>query len=191
MIAKGIEISSVVMLNASSRLCEIPVMNMWWAHTVKLRMLAIARHGMINLFAYRGRRLKVEIRSPVIAKPGSRRTYTSGCPKNQNMWSQRSGPPWVEVKKTVPKARSATSKLRADTKAGKAQSIRRLVKIQPQVNSGSFINDIPGARSRKIVTRKFTVDTMLEAMRSMRSPWVVTAWLYSSGWRNVLEATAS
>ena len=51
MIAKGIEISSVVMLNASSRLCEIPVMNMWWAHTVKLKMLAIARHGMISFFA--------------------------------------------------------------------------------------------------------------------------------------------
>src|SRR2546426_3712325 len=31
--------SSVVMLNASRRLCEMPVMNMWWAHTVKLKML--------------------------------------------------------------------------------------------------------------------------------------------------------
>src|SRR6267378_4326650 len=41
MIANGIEISSVVMLKASSRLGEIPVMNMWWAHTVKLKMLAM------------------------------------------------------------------------------------------------------------------------------------------------------
>src|SRR5207244_10645909 len=48
MIAKGMEMSSVVMLNASRRLGEIPVMNMWWAHTVKLKMLAIARQGMMK-----------------------------------------------------------------------------------------------------------------------------------------------
>src|SRR5213594_4139589 len=89
------------------------------------------------------------------------------------MWSQRSGPPCVEVKNTVPKARSATSKLRADTKAGKAQSIRRLVKIQHQVNRGSFMRDIPGARSRKIVTRKFTVATMLDAIRSIRASPII------------------
>ena len=51
MIAKGMEMSSVVMLNASRRLGEIPVMNMWWAHTVKLKMLAIARQGMMIRFA--------------------------------------------------------------------------------------------------------------------------------------------
>src|SRR5436309_6620477 len=51
MIANGIEMSSVVMLNASRRLCEMPVMNMWWAHTVKLKMLAIAKHGMMIFFA--------------------------------------------------------------------------------------------------------------------------------------------
>src|SRR5205823_3023962 len=95
--------------------------------------------------------------------PGNRRTYTSGWPKNQNMWSQRRGPPWGEVKKTVPNARSAIKRLSADTNAGNAQSIRRLVKIQPHVNRGSRIRDIPGARRRKIVTRKFTVDTMLDA----------------------------
>src|SRR6266566_3460689 len=130
-------------------------------------MLAIARQGTMSFFAYSGRRLKVESRSPVIAKPGNRRTYTSGWAKNQNMWSQSSGPPWVEVKNTVQNARSATKRLSADTKAGNAQSIRRLVKIQAHVNSGSFMRDIPGARRRKIVTRKFTVDTMLDAMRSM------------------------
>jgi hypothetical protein len=45
----------------------------------------------------------------------------------------------------------------------------RLVKIHPQVNKGTRMRDIPGARRRKMVTRKFTVDTMLEAMRSMRA----------------------
>ena len=51
MMANGIEMSSVVTLNASRRLCEMPVMNMWCAQTVKLRMLAIARHGMMIFFA--------------------------------------------------------------------------------------------------------------------------------------------
>ena len=106
-------------------------------------------------------------------KPGSRRTYTSGCPKNQNMWPQRSGPPWVDVKNTVPKARSATRRLSADTNEGNAQSIKRFVKIQAHVNRGSRMRDIPRARRRKIVTRKFTVDTMLEAMRSMRASPII------------------
>src|SRR2546425_1083795 len=104
------------------------------------------------------------------------------------MWPHRSGPPCVEVKKTVPNARSATKRLSADTNEGNAQSIRRLVKIQHHVNRGSRMRDMPGARRRKIVTRKLTVDTMLDAMRR---PWVVTAWLYSSGWRNVFDGTAS
>ena len=105
----------------------------------------------------------------MIPKPGKRRTYTSGCPKNQNMWSHSSGPPCADVKKTVPNARSATRRLSAETKAGNAHSMSRLVKIQVHVNRGKRMSDMPGARSRKIVTKKFTVATMLEAMRSMRA----------------------
>ena len=37
------------------------------------------------------------------------------------------------------------------------------------MNRGKRMSDMPGARSRKIVTKKFTVATMLEAMRSMRA----------------------
>ena len=89
------------------------------------------------------------------------------------MWPHRSGPPCVEVKKTVPNARSATKRLSADTNEGNAQSIRRLVKIQHHVNRGSRMRDMPGARRRKIVTRKLTVDTMLDAMRSMSASPII------------------
>src|SRR5439155_12007054 len=101
--------------------------------------------------------------------PGNRGTSSSGLPKNLHWGFHRRGPPWVDVKNTVPNARSATRRLSADTNAGNAQSSSRLVKIHPHVKSGSRTRDIPGARRRKIVTRKFTVDTMLDAMRSIRA----------------------
>src|SRR5205807_142651 len=68
---------------------------------------------------------------------------------------------------------NASRRLSADTNEGNAQSIKRFVKIQAHVNRGSRMRDIPGARRRKIVTRKFTVDTMLEAMRSMRASPII------------------
>src|SRR5467141_3874284 len=105
-------------------------------------MLAIAKQGMMMRFAYRGLRLKVEKRSPAMPNPGKRRTYTSGWPKNQNMWSHSNGPPCADVKKTVPNARSATRRLNAETKAGNAHNMSKLVKIQVHVNRGNRMSDI-------------------------------------------------
>ena len=77
------------------------------------------------------------------------------------------------MKNTVPNARSAIRRLSADTNDGNAQSIRRLVKIQPHVKRGNRMRDIPGARRRKIVTRKLTVETMLDAMSNMSASPII------------------
>ena len=95
MTADGIAINRVVKVKTEPRKGFIPVTNMWWPQTI-VDKKAIARIDIIiALYPKIGFLECVEITSEAIPSAGNNTIYTSGCPKNQNKCSNKTGdPPW-------------------------------------------------------------------------------------------------
>ena len=71
----------------------MPVINMWCPQTI-VDKNAIARiDPTIALYPKIGLRAFVDITSDAIPRAGRRTMYTSGCPKNQNRCSNKTGDP--------------------------------------------------------------------------------------------------
>src|SRR5438034_6484959 len=93
--------------------------------------------------------------------------YTSGCPKNQNKCCHKSGePPLCPVrtpftvtsgtKKLVPRLRSISSRIPADSSTPKASNPRIAVTNHAQHVRGMRIRVIPFARMSRVVVMKFS-----------------------------------
>lgn len=75
----------------------------------------------------------------IIPNPGKIRTYTSGCPKNQNKcWYKIGSPPPLGSKKVVLKLRSVISIVRAPARTGKDNNNKIVVIKIDQQNKGIF-----------------------------------------------------
>jgi hypothetical protein len=94
--------------------------------------------------------------------------YTSGCPKIQNRCCQRmASPPFAGSKKCIPTRRSSSSITLAAVRDGRANTTEKEVARMAHTNSGIRLNDIPGARSLKIVTMKLMAPAVVEIPRKI------------------------
>ena len=116
-----------------------------------------------------GLRVLLAITSQTIPMPGSTKTYTSGCARNQNRCCHSNGlpPPLTSTscppttkpvgkKKLVSSTRSINWRMPAASSGGNASSSRKAVMNWTQTKNGKRSQVIPGARMLMMVTRKFT-----------------------------------
>jgi len=105
-----------------------------------------------------------EITWEIIPNPGSTKIYTSGCPKNQNRWANKTGsPPPLGSKKEVLKLRSVNNIVIPPAKTGRETTKRIAVKKTPHTNKGNFSHVTEGDRRLIIVHKKLIEPPMLEA----------------------------
>ena len=99
---------------------------------------------------------------------GRKITYTHGWPKNQNRCCHSSGePPYAASKKWKPQLRCNSRNTHATVSAGKASTINAEVVPVLYMNSGMRLMVMPGARRRKIVTRKLMPPTVVDTVRKI------------------------
>jgi hypothetical protein len=92
-ITEGTEIKTVVVWKKVEITGPIPVRYIWWAQTMKERKPRTITDQTIGLYPQRGLRVLQGIISATHAIAGRRRTYTSGCPRNQKRCWKRRGLP--------------------------------------------------------------------------------------------------
>ena len=105
--------------------------------------------------------------------------YTSGCPKIQNRFSQRSGSaPALVLKKSALNNRSNINRNWAHVSTGMANNSRNWVTRPIQVNTGIFISVMPGARMLSTVVMRLiapvseAMPVMIKPMFQKSMPWV-------------------
>jgi hypothetical protein len=102
--------------------------------------------------------------------------YTSGWPKNQNVFSQCATlPPCAGSKNVVPNRRSDRSMISPAVSTGAARTTRNDVDSVDQVKTGIRMNDMPGARNRRIVTMKLMAPR-IDAVPTIISPRIQRSW---------------
>src|SRR5258708_18732243 len=95
--------------------------------------------------------------------------YTSGCPKNQNRFSNRYGlPPELTMKKEVLIVRSIAAIKSAPISIGAANTIRTEVASTDHTKIGSRDHVIPGARWATIVAIMFKPSRHIETPTSAK-----------------------
>jgi hypothetical protein len=93
--------------------------------------------------------------SETIPNAGRIRMYTSGCPNTQKRCSHSSGSaPASTLKKLESKLRSKVSRNSATVMTGMANASRNCVTRPIHVNTGIFINVMPGALRLSTVTMR-------------------------------------
>lgn len=96
--------------------------------------------------------------------PGRIRIYTSGCPKNQNKCTKRTGsPPPLGSKNLVLKLRSVRSIVIPPAKTGRERTKRIAVKKTVHTKRGMCSHVIEGSRKLLMVHRKLIDLPILEA----------------------------
>src|SRR5690606_29223372 len=119
--AEGIAINRVVKVNTDPKNGFIPETNMWCPQTIVERNAIAKMEATIARYPKMGFRAFVEIISETSPIAGRITIYTSGCPRNQNKCSNKTGDPpswcntspWIKIsdkKKEVPKLLSIISR---------------------------------------------------------------------------------
>src|SRR6516162_8554369 len=167
LMADGTPMPIVMMENANAVYGLIPLMNMWWPHTMNPRKPIARMAYTIALYLYMGVSETTESNWEQSPMAGRIAMYTSGCPKNQNKCCHKSGePPLCPVrtpltvtsgtKKLVPRLRSISSRIPAESRTPNASSPRIAVTNHAQHVSGMRIKVMPFARMSRVVVMKFS-----------------------------------
>src|ERR1700738_5277650 len=165
--AEGTPIAMVITENAKAVYGLMPLMNMWWPHTMKPNSPIDSMAYTMALYPNMGLRENTETNCEHKPIAGRIAMYTSGWPKNQNRCCHKSGEPPLcatscpftttsGTKKLVPAFRSMSNKMPAEKSTPKASSPRIAVINQAQHVSGMRIIDMPLARISSVVVMKFS-----------------------------------
>jgi len=160
-ITEGIEIIIVVVWKKVATVELMPVRYMWCAQTMKDRNPRTNTAPIMILYPQSGLRELLHSISATIPIAGKIKTYTSGCPKNQNKCCHKSGLPPPETamgvdpvsntpdgrKKLVSQTRSMSCMIPAASRGGNASKRRKAVTNWAQTKNGIRNQVIPGERS--------------------------------------------
>src|SRR5680860_413783 len=172
--ADGMAINKVVKVNTDPKNGFIPDMNIWWPHTMVDRNAIAKREAIMARYPKIGLRALVAKTSETIPMAGRITIYTSGCPKNQNKCSNRTGdPPWwcktspwmniSDKKKEVPKLLSIMRSRTAANSTGKETTPTMAVIRKAQMVKGNRVMDMPFVLRLITVTIKSVSYTHLRA----------------------------
>src|SRR5216683_1647827 len=167
LIADGTPMPIVIIEKANAVYGLMPLMNMWWPHTMNPRNPIDSMAYTIALYPKIGLRENTDSNCEHNPIAGKIAMYTSGCPKNQNRCCHRRGePPLCPVswpltvtngtKKLVPRFRSISSRIPAESSTPNASNPRIAVINQAHTVSGMRIMVMPLARISSVVVIKFS-----------------------------------
>src|ERR1700738_3029823 len=165
--AEGTPIAMVITENAKAVYGLMPLMNMWWPHTMKPNSPIDSMAYTMALYPNMGLRENTDTNCEHKPMAGKIAMYTSGWPKNQNRCCHKRGEPplWAAswpltvtngTKKLVPTLRSNKSRIPAENNTPNASNPRIAVINQAQQVSGMRIMDMPLTRISSVVVMKFS-----------------------------------
>lgn len=135
----------VALLNYARESKSRPTPNIWWAHTIQpikpIQSMAICIGlGVFKLSII----LRIKHAKVTSPKAGAIRTYTSGCPKNQNKcWNKITLPPPLFSKKNLLKFRSQISIVIPTARTGNLRINKKTVTTRQRLKIWNFIKSTP------------------------------------------------
>lgn len=139
MIPVGTAITIVAAEKNERESTSSPTVYMWCAQTMKPKKPIETIAPDIPVIPKTGRKEKTDVMLLIIPNAGRIRTYTSGCPKNQNKcWYSIGSPPPSGEKKEVPQQRSIKSIVNPPASTGNESSSRTDEITTPQTKRFSL-----------------------------------------------------